>query len=77
MIEEGREQVPQESGPTSTTSDDMAEALNAVRASSPALGAALDAAGVTPGELADSHDRATSDEHGAAKPTVDEGPARG
>lgn len=77
MIEKGGEQLPQESGPTGTTSDDMAEALNAVRASSPSLGAALDAAGVTPDELADSHDRATSDEHDAAKPTLDEGTARG
>ncbi|MGH3900554.1 MAG: hypothetical protein ACRDTA_20365 [Pseudonocardiaceae bacterium] len=77
MIEKGGEQLPQESGPTSTTSDDMTEALNAVRASSPSLGAALDAAGVTPGELADSHDRATSDEHDAVKPTPDEGAERG
>lgn len=50
----------------------MAEALKAVKASSPSLGAAIDAAGVTPDELAGAHDRATSDEPDAAKPAPDE-----
>ncbi|MGH3811292.1 MAG: hypothetical protein ACRDUV_02395 [Pseudonocardiaceae bacterium] len=77
MIEEGGEQLPQESEPTSTTSDDMAEALKAVKASSPSLGAAIDAAGVTPDELAGAHERATPDEPEAAKTTPDEGPERG
>lgn len=73
MIEESGEQLPQESEPTSTTSGDMAEALNAMRASSPSLGATIDAAEVSPDELAGAHGRATSDEPDAAKPTPDEG----
>lgn len=77
MIEEGAEQPPQQSEPASATSDDMAEALAAVKASSPSLGAAIDAAGVTPGELAGAHDRATSDEPDAAKHSPDEGAERG
>jgi hypothetical protein len=76
MIEEGREEAPQKSDATSTTSDDMAKALDAARASSPSLGAALDAAKMTPDELAGAHDRATSDEHDAAKPALDEGNER-
>lgn len=72
MIEESGEQPPQESEPRSTVSADMAEALNAMRASSPSLGATIDAAGVSPDELADAHGRATSAEPDAAKPTRDE-----
>lgn len=77
MIEEGGEQLPQESAPESTTSDDMAEALQAMKASSPSLGSAIDAAGVTPETLAGAHERATPDEPDAAKPTLDEGAERG
>ncbi|MGH4007171.1 MAG: hypothetical protein ACRDTH_03200 [Pseudonocardiaceae bacterium] len=69
MIEEGGEQLPQESEPTSTTSDDMAEALKAVKASSPSLGAEIDAAEVTPEKLAGAHERATPDEPDTANPT--------
>lgn len=69
MIEEGGEQLPQESEPTSPTSDDMAEALKAMKASSPSLGAEIDAAGVTPDELAGAHERATPDDPDAAQPT--------
>lgn len=43
----------------SVTSDDMAAALEAVRASSPELSQAIDAAGVTPDGLAGAHDAAT------------------
>jgi hypothetical protein len=77
MIEEGREEAPQKSGGTSTTPDDMAKALDAARASSPSLGAALDAAKIAPDELAGAHGRATSDEHGAAEPALDEENERG
>jgi hypothetical protein len=77
MIEEGREEIPQKSDVTSTTSDDMAKALDAARASSPSLGAALDAAKIAPDELAGAHNRATSDEHDAAEPALDEGNERG
>ena len=69
MIEEGGEQLPQENDPTSPTSDDMTEALKSVKASSPALGAKIDAAGVTPDELAGAHERATPDEPDAPNPT--------
>jgi hypothetical protein len=37
----------------------MTEALDAVKASSPSLAEAIDKANITPGQLADSHDRAT------------------
>jgi hypothetical protein len=77
MIEEDREEAPQKSGVTSTTSEDMAKALDAARASSPSLGAALDAAKIVPDELAGAHARATSDEHDAAEPALDEGNERG
>ena len=71
MIEERGEQLPQTSESASTTSDDMAEGLAAVRASSPSLGSALDAAGVKPDELAGAHERATSDEHEGTGPAAD------
>jgi hypothetical protein len=77
MIGESSEEAPQQSGVTSTTSDDMAKALDAARASSPSLGAALDAAKIGPDELAGAHDRATPDEHEAAEPALDEGNERG
>jgi hypothetical protein len=60
--EEGSADLPRQKEATSTTPKELAEALDAVRASSPSLGAALDAAKVTPGDLADAHDRATSAE---------------
>lgn len=60
--EEGTTDLSGQKEATSTTPKGMAEALDAVRASSPSLGAALDAANVTPGKLADAHDRATSEE---------------
>ncbi|MGH3886770.1 MAG: hypothetical protein ACRDSZ_09405 [Pseudonocardiaceae bacterium] len=44
-----------------------------MRTSSPSLGAAIDAAGVSPDELAGAHGRATADESDAAKPALDEG----
>lgn len=69
MIEEGREP----SSDTSTTSADMTEALDAVKASSPGLAAQIDAAGVSPDKLADAHGRATSGEHEAAQPAAEQG----
>ncbi|MGH3934596.1 MAG: hypothetical protein ACRDS1_06415 [Pseudonocardiaceae bacterium] len=63
MIEKNTDPADQAPADTSATPGDMAAALDAVRASSPALGAALDAAKVTPDDLAGAHDRATSEEH--------------
>ncbi len=73
MIEEASGEVGSADSPgqqeaTSTTPKELAEALDAVRASSPSLGAALDAAEVTPGGLADAHDRATTEEPDAEHP---------
>lgn len=50
----------------------MSEALDAMKATAPSLAGALDAAGVSPGGLAGSHERATSD----AAPAQDEGNER-
>ncbi len=60
--EVGSADLPRQKEATSATPKELAEALDAVRASSPSLGAAIDAAKVTPGGLADAHDRATSEE---------------
>lgn len=74
MIEESSEQSPQTNEPASTASPhDMAAALADMKASSPSMSAAIDAAGITPSTLAGSHDRATSDEHDAARPATEEG----
>lgn len=74
MIEESSEQASQSNEPASTASpDDMAAALADMKASSPSMSAAIDAAGITPNTLAESHDRATSDEHDAARATTEEG----
>lgn len=76
MIEESSEQPSQTNEPASTASpDDMAAALADMKASSQAMSAAIDAAGITPNTLAGSHNRATSDEHDhdAAQPTTEEG----
>lgn len=62
MVEEESAELPPQKEPTSATPKELAEALEAVRASSPSLGAAIDAAKVTPTELADAHDRATSEQ---------------
>lgn len=62
MIEQDREELPPESDTPSATPDDMTEALGAVKASSPSLAAELAATGLTPDDLADAHDRATTDE---------------
>jgi hypothetical protein len=65
MIEE--EESTEAPGPGNVTPDDMAAALQAVRASSPELSQAIDAAGVTPDGLVDAHDAATggADEDGS------------
>ncbi|MDQ4093107.1 MAG: hypothetical protein M3143_06805 [Actinomycetota bacterium] len=74
MIEESSEQSSQTNEPASEGSpDDMAAALSDMKASSPSMGAAIDGAGITPNKLADSHQRATSDEHDAARSTAEEG----
>jgi ABC-type transporter Mla subunit MlaD len=66
--EEGSADLSGQEEAASTTSKGMAEALDAVRASSPSLGAAVDAANLTPGELADAHDRATSEQSDPDRP---------
>lgn len=70
MIEESGEQLPPTSEPANPTSADMTEALASVKASSPSLGSALDAAGINPDELADAHERATSDEREGTGPAA-------
>lgn len=60
MIEE--EESTETPGPGAVTPDDMAAALEAVRASSPELSQAIDDAGVTPGGLLDAHDAATGNQ---------------
>jgi hypothetical protein len=60
MIEE--EESAEASGPGAVTPDDMATALEAMRASSPEMSQALDNASVTPDGLADAHDAATGSE---------------
>jgi ABC-type transporter Mla subunit MlaD len=60
--EEGSADLSHQKDATSATPKELAEALDAVRASSPSLGAAIDAANVTPGKLADAHERATYEE---------------
>lgn len=57
MIEE--EESAETPGPGAVTPDDMAAALEAVRASSPELSQAIDDAGVTPDGLREAHDTAT------------------
>lgn len=60
MSEEEEPATPAEApAASSVTSDDMAAALDAVKASSPELSQAIDAAGVTPESLAGAHDAAT------------------
>ncbi len=74
MIEESSEQSSQTNESASTASpDDMAAALADMKASSPSMSAAIDAAEITPNTLASSHNRATSDDHDAAQPTAEEG----
>jgi hypothetical protein len=72
MIKEDRDEISQENDATTITSDEMSEAFGAMKAASPSLAGALDAAGVSPGGLAGSHERATSD----AAPAEDEGNER-
>jgi hypothetical protein len=74
MIEESSEQSSQPTEPASTGSpDDMAAALADMRGSSPSMSAAIDASGLTPDKLADSHGRATAGEHDAAPPATEQG----
>jgi hypothetical protein len=70
MIEEGMDETPSD---TDTTSEDMAEALDAVKASSPSLAAKIDAADMSPDKLADAHGRASSGQHEAAQPAEEPG----
>jgi hypothetical protein len=72
MIKEEGDEISQENDTTTITSDKMSEALDAMKAAAPSLAGALDASGVSPGGLAGSHERATSD----AAPAADEGNER-
>lgn len=58
----GEEQSPETQQADSVTPAEMAAALEAVRASSPELSQAIDAAGVTPDSLASAHDAAAREE---------------
>ncbi|MDQ4010935.1 MAG: hypothetical protein M3228_09620 [Actinomycetota bacterium] len=74
MIEESSEQSSQTNEPASTGSaDDMAAALADMKGSSPSMSSAIDAAGITPDKLAESHDRATENDHDPAQATTEEG----
>lgn len=52
---------------TSSTSAELAEALDAVKSSAPSLAQQLGAADLTPDKLAEAHQRATSEEHGSGR----------
>ncbi|MGH3769630.1 MAG: hypothetical protein ACRDS0_07065 [Pseudonocardiaceae bacterium] len=67
-VDEGSAAPPHQKAATSATPKDLAEALDAIRASAPSLGTAIDAAKVTPATLADAHDRATSEEPDTGHP---------
>lgn len=56
------EEAPETQQADSVTPAEMAAALDAVRASSPELNQAIDAAGVTPDGLASAHDAAARDQ---------------
>ncbi len=62
MVEENREELSETSGAAMVTPAQMTEALDAMRAASPSMAGKLDAAGVTPDELAGAHDAATQEE---------------
>ncbi|HEY2764402.1 MAG TPA: hypothetical protein VGJ13_10385 [Pseudonocardiaceae bacterium] len=59
-VAEPQDTEPQDTG--TVTSDEMAQALDAVRASSGELAQALDAAGIKPDQLAEAHEAATRSE---------------
>ncbi|MGH3781412.1 MAG: hypothetical protein ACRDRO_12495 [Pseudonocardiaceae bacterium] len=62
MIDKDQEELPEPGDAESVGPGDMAEALEAIKSASPSLAGEIDAANVTPESLADSHDRATSDD---------------
>lgn len=79
MIDKDQEELAEHgdsadpSGAASVGSSEMAEALKSIKSASPSLAGEIDAAQITPENLAGSHDRATPDdsatfeEHGTAK----------
>jgi len=62
MSEENRD--AQAAGGGSPSPSEMAEALAAIKSSNPELGAALDAANLSPEDLASAHGAASDDEDG-------------
>jgi hypothetical protein len=64
MSEENRDE--QAAGAGRVSPSDMAEALSAIKSSNPELGAALDAANLSPEDLAGAHGAASDDENGQA-----------
>lgn len=64
MSEENPEGQAVAPGGGGVSPSDMAEALSAIRTSNPELGAALDAANLSPEDLAGAHNAASEDEDG-------------
>lgn len=62
VVMTGEKESPETQQADSVTPAEMAAALDAVRASSPELNQAIDAAGVTPDSLASAHDAAARDQ---------------
>jgi hypothetical protein len=64
MIEQEQDERPGEGAASAVTAEEMAAALEQVKAAAPALAAKLKEAGLTPEKLASSHDHAKGGEHG-------------
>jgi hypothetical protein len=64
MIEKDADELAQETATAAPNPAELAQALKAVKSSSPELAATLDAANVNPDDLAEAHHRATSEESG-------------
>jgi hypothetical protein len=65
MIEQEQDERPGEGAASAVTAEEMAAALEQVKAAAPTLAAKLKEAGLTPREkLASSHDHARGGEHG-------------
>jgi hypothetical protein len=64
MIDKDEGELSEPDGAVPAGSGGMAEALESIKAASPSLAGDINAANVTAESLADSHDRATSDQPG-------------
>lgn len=65
MIEQERDDRSAEAVASEVTAEEMAAALEQVKAAAPGLAAKLKDAGLTPEQLASSHDHARGGEHGS------------